>query len=325
MKLDAGYEGLIENIHGHSLAVEETREFSGWWTADTQNDPFLSSQLALSATRNIQVGTNIAVAFARSPFVVAQTAWNLAKLSQGRFQLGLGTQVKAHIEKRFSLHWPESPVQAMEEYLDLLRHLFSCFADGERPNFRGEFYQCTLGSPVFTPDTQGYGAPPVGIAAVGKAMSRLAGRKADLVFLHPFTHLKYLLEVSQPALNQGIQERDPGLPPLQVVGSVFIVPTDKKNAEVEEAKVRQRMAFYASTPSYRAVLACLGYEELHEELHALSRRGDWEKMAQSIPEDLFEACAVRGSRSEIPDIIRQRFAGIYDRVVMDATPWIAQA
>lgn len=228
MKLDAGYEGPLENIHEHARAVEATREFAGWWVADTQNDPFLSSQLAVTATQGIQIGTNIAVAFARSPFVVAQTAWNLAKLSKGRFHLGLGTQVKAHIEKRFSLHWPDSPVQAMEEYLDLLRHLFCCFDQGDRPNFRGQFYQCTLGSPVFTPDGQSFGAPPVGIAAVGKAMSRLAGRKADLVFLHPFTHLKYLREVSQPALNKGMDERDPSLSTLQVVGSVFSVPRSSR-------------------------------------------------------------------------------------------------
>lgn len=321
MLIDAGFEGTLTEIALATARVEEHGVFAGMWVSDTSNDPFLLSTLALTASRQLQVGTNVAVAFARSPFVVAQTAWNLAGVSEGRFMLGLGTQVKPHIERRFSQTWPDSPAGAMGEYLDLLRHLFQSFAQRTSPDYRGKHFRCTLGSPVFTPDNHQFGPPPIGISAVGQAMTRLAGRSADLVFLHPFTHLDYLRHVSLPALDEGKAKRSESLAALRVVGSAFTVPTDLPEVAAYEAKVRERIAFYASTPNYFGVLECLGLEALHQQLHGLSRQGRWAEMGQALPDALVDACVVRAPLKDLPGAVKERFAGIYDRVLIDATPW----
>jgi probable F420-dependent oxidoreductase len=323
MLIDAGFEGALAEVAHAAQKVEATGIFSGFWVSDTANDPFLLSAQALMATNSLMVGTNVAVAFARSPFVVAQTAWNLAGISRKRFMLGLGPQVKPHIEKRFSMPWPESPAGAMGEFLEVVRHLFDCFEQLKTPSFRGRHYRCTLGSPVFTPDHHEFGGPPVGISAVGQAMARLAGRSADLVFLHPFTHLDYLRHVSLPALEEGKARRASDLGPLQVAGSAFTVPTDLPNVAAYDTKVRERVAFYASTPNYFGVLECLGLEKLHQDLHALSRQGKWREMGAALPKSLLEACVVRAPLADLPHAVRERFQGIYDRVLIDATPWAA--
>ncbi len=321
MLIDGGFEGTLGQISTTAKEVEEHGVFAGLWVSDTSNDPFLLSTLALTGSSRLQVGTNVAVAFARSPFVVAQTAWNLAGVSGGRFMLGMGTQVKPHIEKRFSQVWPDSPAGAMGEYLDLLRHLFESFAQRRPPSYKGKHFRCTLGSPVFTPDPHEFGPPAIGISAAGQAMTRLAGRSADLVFLHPFTHLDYLRHVSLPALEEGKARRSEALGDLQVVGSAFTVPTDHPDVAAYEAKVRERIAFYASTPNYFGVLECLGLEALHGELHGLSRQGRWKEMGAALPDSLVDACVVRAPLRDLPDAVRARFDGIYDRALIYATPW----
>jgi probable F420-dependent oxidoreductase len=325
MLIDAGFEGPMTEVRRAAQRIEESGIFSGFWVSDTTNDPFLLCALAITATSRLFVGTNVAVAFGRSPFVVAQTSWNLTGLSHRRFLLGLGSQVKAHIEKRFSMPWPDSPAGAMGEYLELLRHLYDCFATGQAASYRGQHYRCTLGSPVFSPDRHEYGGPPVGISAVGQAMTRLAGRSADMVFLHPFTHLDYLRHVSLPALVEGKARRSSELGPVQVVGSAFTIALDQPGVADYEAKVRERIAFYASTPNYYGVLECLGFEKLHQDLHSLSRRGRWQEMAALLPETLIEACVVRAPLAELPQAVQQRYSGIYDRVLIDGTPWIVSA
>ena len=322
MLIDAGYEGDLLGAARAATAIDQRKLFSGFWVSDTTNDPFLLSSQALNASGRIEVGTNIAVAFARSPFAVAQTAWNLQGLSGGRFLLGLGPQVKPHIEKRFSMTWPDKPAKAMEEYLQLLRHLFATFGRGGVPNFRGESYRCTLGSPVFTPDRHEFGPPAIGISAVGRLMTRVAGRAADMIFLHPFTHLEYLKKVSLVAIAEGVKERPADLAPLKLVGSVFTVPTDHPKVELFERKVRERVAFYASTPNYQEVLDVLGMGALHSELHSLSRQGRWAEMGAALPEDLLERCVVRARRDDLPAAVRERFEGVYDRALIDATPWV---
>lgn len=322
MLIDAGYEGALGEISPTAKALDADSRFTGMWVSDTSNDPFLLSSLALQASGRLEVGTNIAVAFARSPFTVAQTAWNLQGLSQGRFLLGLGTQVKPHIERRFSMSWPDKPARAMEEYLHLLRHLFTVFAERGAPSFQGEYYRCTLGTPVFTPETHEFGPPPIGISAVGPQMTQVAARAADLIFLHPFTHLEYLREVTLPAIAEGSRQRADGLSELVLVGSVFTVPTDHPQRGLYEHKVRERIAFYASTPNYRGVLEILGLCELHSQLHTLSRKGQWAQMGAALPEDLIERCVVRAPLDELPAAVKARFGGIYHRALLDATPWV---
>lgn len=321
MQIDAGFESSLTSLQTTAQHIEATKAFTSVWVSDTANDPFLLAGLALEAT-TLHVGTNIVVAFARSPFVVAQTAWNLAGLFQGRFLLGLGPQIRPHIEKRFSMPWPEHPVEAMQDYLSLLRHLFHAFATGERPHFRSKSYTCTLGSPVFTPDHHNFGPPPLGIAAVGPYMTELAARAADLILLHPFTHLAYLQRVTLPAIEQGLLKRPKDLPALTRVGSCFIVPTDHPNADTIDREVRKRVAFYASTPNYVKVLDTLGLNTLHNELHQLSRQGQWQKMGQILPQELLDHVVVRAPIATLQHAVKERYSGIYDRVILDPTPWL---
>lgn len=317
MFIDAGYEGSLRGCSQHARTAEDDPRLSGFWLNDTTNDPFLLSTLAVEATKSVKVGTNIAVAFARSPYCLAQTAYNLSQLSGGRFVLGLGSQIKAHIEKRFSMQWPTRPVAALKEYVALLRHLFDCFERRERPSFRGDFFQCTLNSPVFTPDHHQFGGPPLGFSAVGPMVTKAAGEVADAVFLHPFTHPEFLQSKTWPALEAGLQRRDPGLPPLEVVGSCFCLNTEHRDYTQKRKEALGRLAFYASTPNYREVLACLGLESLHQELHQLSRQGRWDDMASALPADFVAACLVEGDAHSIVETLAGRFEGYYDRVVID--------
>lgn len=322
MIIDAGLEGGLTKIRELASRLDDHHWLRGAWVSDTANDPFLSAQIVLSQKLKEKVGTNVAVALARSPFCLAQTSYNLQQLAEGRFILGLGTQVKAHIERRFSMAWPSRPVAALKEYVALLRELYRCFSAEERPNFQGEFYQCTLATPVFTPEPHAFGPPPIGFSAVGPQMTRAAGQVADYVFLHPFTHPKYLQEITLPALAQGIRERSTELAPLQVVGLAFCLPSDLVGAEEYRVQVLSRLAFYASTPAYSTVLASLGLEDLHNELHRLSRHGEWAKMSAMLPSILIEACTVSAPLDQIPDALEKRFGAYYDRVVIDPTPFL---
>ncbi len=317
MILDAGFEGDLRLAPLWAKKCEESGLFGGFWVAETQNDPFLTSHLALAATEQLTVGTNIAVAFARSPFVLAQTAWNLAGLHQGRFRLGLGPQVKAHVERRFSSVWPEKPAQAMQEYLSVLRHLFDCFGSGDPPRIKGTYYSCTLSSPVFTPSPHGQSHPLLGLAAVGPLMTGVGGREADMLMLHPFTHRGYLEQVTQPGLARALPARDPKLARLELVGSAFVVATDTPQTPRFLAEVRGRLAFYASTPNYALVLELLGYGELHQRLRGMAKQGDWKAMGAAIPDELLQACTVLGPREELPALLRERFSDLYHRVVVD--------
>lgn len=319
MLIDAGFEGRLSEMTAWSKTVEKKDCFSAIWVPDTANDPFLLAASAIGSGVQLEVGTSIAVAFSRSPYCTAQTAYNLAQLSKGRFTLGLGTQVRAHIERRFNMPWPDKPVAAMDEYLSLLRHLFHCFQTRERPKFKGEYFSCTLSSPVFTPDHHTYPSPKLGISAVGEQMTKLAGRCADAVFLHPFTHLKYVEEVSLPALAEGKAKRDEGLGPLQVVGSGFCLAVDSPGYRKMKEKVLTRLAFYASTPNYKKVLASLGLEELHTELHQLSRQGEWKKMAEALPSELVAQCVVEAPQANLIPAVTERYGRVYDRFVMDPT------
>ena len=323
MKIDAGFEGQFSDIPDLAQRLEKNEAFHGVWVSDTTNDPFLLSCEFARQTERLTVGTNIAVAFARSPYSLAQTAYNLSQLSQGRFILGLGTQVRAHIRKRFSMEWPDKPVKALKEYIRLLRHLFASFQTRERPKFEGEYFQCTLNSPVFTPDHHEYPHPPIGMAAVGPSLTRAAGELAEVLFLHPFTHLKYIEKVSLPALAEGKKKRSNDLKKLSVVGSTFCLATDSDDYPMKRQEVLGRLAFYASTPNYRKVVESLGMEEdLHTQLHQLSRQGMWKEMAMALPPEFIDACVVQGPKEQLLDLISQRFSHCYDRVVVDPTPFL---
>lgn len=313
MQIDLAYTGPIGATE---QAAKETHRkgFNGFWTSETRHDPFLTLTLATRAVPQLEIGTGIAVALARSPYTVAQSAWDLATISRGRFRLGLGSQVKAHITRRFSMPW-HKPVPQMREFIQAVRAVWHSFQTGEPLQFEGEYYRHTLLIPNFNPGPRTGGDIPIGLAAVGPLMTRLAGEVADFVILHPFTNVEYLKSVTRPGLDRGLEKGGRDSKELEVVGSLFAFP-EGPDADKHEATVRQKVAFYGSTPAYRGVLDAVGAGELSEQLHRLSKQGEWKKMSELIDDDLLDQFRVRSSEDELFGKVRERFAGLYDRVVL---------
>lgn len=279
------------------------------WTAEASHDPFLPIALAAVRTERLELGTAIAVAFARSPTALASTAWDLAKLSGGRFVLGLGTQVRAHIERRFGMPWSGHPVPQLREYVAVLRAAWAAWQTGERPSFRGEHYQLTLMSPFFDPGPIDHPAIPVYLAGVGAGMTALAGEVADGLIVHPLHSRAYLSDVVIPAVAMGASRaaRDPSA--ITVAGSVIVVAGDD---EVEVA--RRAISFYASTPTYRPVLEHHGWGAVADELAAHARRGRWNEMAALVTDEMLETFAVVSSPADVRGALERHAEGLFDRV-----------
>ncbi len=293
-KFDATMRGVPIGRSAHWASSAEHTGFDGLVVTETNNDPFLPLALAATATRDIAVGTGIALAFPRSPMEVAYTAWNLQELSGGRFTLGLGTQVRAHVERRFGVPWTR-PAARMREYVLALRAIWSAWETGEPLCFEGDFSSHTLMPPAFRPRAQPHGAPPVWLAAVRERMIEVAGEVADGLLVHPLQSPRYLEEIVQPALARGAARagRDPSEIGLSVAQLVATTP-----AELEA--VRSRVAFYGSTPGYRHVLALHGLDDLFDELHGLSRTGGWDRMSALVDDDVLATFVAYG---ETPDAI----------------------
>jgi probable F420-dependent oxidoreductase len=294
----------------------EARGYAGVWSSEVDHDPFLPLLSAGQATERLQVGTAIAVAFARSPMTLATTAYDLQRYTRGRFVLGLGTQIKAHVERRFSMPW-SPPVARMREYVAALRAIWTAWEEGTPLRFQGEHYRHTLMTPMFAPTPHPWGPPPVYLAAVGPAMTRLAGEVADGLLAHGFTTERYLRERTVPALEEGLaaagRARDQvavTLPGLVVTGR-----TDAERADAAAA-VRATIAFYGSTPAYRPVLELHGWEDLATQLHSLSvgRREDkWTAMRDLVDDEVLETFAVVAAPEEVAARVRARFDGLVDR------------
>ncbi|MGY1706756.1 TIGR03617 family F420-dependent LLM class oxidoreductase [Geodermatophilus sp. SYSU D00697] len=322
MLLDATLTADLDDVP--ELARElERRGYGGVWTSETDHDPFLPLLLAGRATTALQVGTAIAVAFARSPMTVAGTAHDLQRATRGRFVLGLGTQVRAHVERRFSMPW-SAPVPRMREYVAALRAIWSAWQEGTRLHFRGEHYRHTLMTPVFSPEPHEWGGPPVYLAAVGPAMTRLAGEVADGLLAHAFTTARYLRERTLPALEEGLAAAGRSREQLTVCLPGFVVTgaTEAEQAAAADA-VRARIAFYGSTPAYRPVLELHGWGALADELHALSvgRREDrWTAMRDLVDDEVLGTFAVVAVPADVGREVRARFAGLVDRFSVPAEP-----
>ena len=294
----------------------EARGYAGIWASEVNHDPFLLLHSAATATERATIGTAIAVAFARSPMTLAVTAHDLQRLTHGRFVLGLGTQIKAHVERRFSMQW-HKPVAQMREYIAALRAIWSTWQDGVPLRFEGEYYRHTLMTPMFSPAAHEWGAPPVHLAAVGPAMTRLVGEVADGLLVHGFTTPRYLRERTLPALQEGLDRagRDRSAVTVSLPGLVVTGRTEEEMAEAALA-VKATIAFYGSTPAYRPVLELHGWEALGEELHALSvgRREDkWTAMRDLVDDEVLAAFAVVGAPDELDRLVRERFEGAVDR------------
>ena len=313
MKVDYYLEDSPLDVVAGRAAWAGKIGFDGMFTADTAHDPFLRVMAAASAAPDVEIGTSVAVAFARSPMVVAQTAWDLASFTGGRFLLGLGTQVKPHIERRFSMQWGR-PVERLAEFIGAMRTIWDSWQNGTRLRFRGDFYSFTLMMPFFDPGPIAHPHVPVHIAGVGPRMSRLAGRMCDGYHVHPFHTVRYLREVTLPAMSEGAQEAGRSLGDVEMVSSVLVV-TGRDEDQVEEARqeAKQQIAFYASTPSYRRVLETHDWD-FGPALGALARKGRWDEMAELIPDDMVAEVAVEAPVERLGSAIRARYEGVLDRV-----------
>jgi probable F420-dependent oxidoreductase len=309
---------------GHEAADAQRLQDEGFdplWIAETKSDPFLRTLLAAQGAQRSQIATGIAIAFARSPMTLAYTSYDLARFTQGRFVLGIGSQVKAHVELRFSMPWT-NPIQRMEEYVKALRAIWRCWHEGVPLAYNGEIYRHRLMTPMFTPERHQWGPPPVYLAAVGERMTEVAGEVGDGYLFHAFTTARYLQEVSLPALAAG-HARAGRSDPITVTGPA-LVATGRTVAEVEQAtrSTRERLAFYASTPAYRAVLDLHGWGHLQPELAAMAKRGEWQRMGRLVPDDLLHAMAVVGPSDRVAEELHRRWAGVADSITLYA-PYVA--
>lgn len=313
MQIDIAYTGVPKNVERRTQELFE-EGYRGLWTSETKHDPFLTLAMATRARPEMTIGTGVAIALARSPFTLAQSAWDLADLSGGRFMLGLGSQVKAHMTRRFSMPW-EKPVRQMREMVGALHAIWDSFETGDPLNFQGDYYRHSLLTANFNPGPISPGRPLVGLAAVGPQMTALAGEIADFVVLHPFTHAKFVRDATLSALRKGRAKSVPGSKPVEVVGSLFAY-FEGPRAEANEQTIRQKIAFYGSTPAYRPVLDSLGLGELSTELHRLSKVGRWTSMGSLIDDALMDQFRVRAPRDTLFKKVQERFDGLYDRVVL---------
>ncbi|HEY0606238.1 MAG TPA: TIGR03617 family F420-dependent LLM class oxidoreductase [Herpetosiphonaceae bacterium] len=316
MKLDVALavEGKhLPNIARLARAAEELG-FAGMWTSETKHDAFLPLALAAEHTQSIQLGTSVAIAFSRSPMVVAQTAWDLQDFSEGRLLLGLGTQVKAHIERRFSMPW-DAPVARMREYILALRGIWQAFQSNGPLNVRGEFYSHTLITPFFNPGPIGHPEIPIAIAGVNTGLARLAGEQCQGFHVHPFHTPQYVRDVVRPAIAEGAERSDRSIADVEMATSVFII-TGRDAAAIAEQRERMRaqIAFYASTPTYRVVLETHGWAEIGEQLSQLAKRQKWPEMTALISDEMLRALTVEAGPSEIGAAIRERYTGLIDRI-----------
>jgi probable F420-dependent oxidoreductase len=315
LKVDSAVSSQLAHVAPAARTFEQ-RGFDGCWTAEVAHDPFLPLVLAAEHTSTIELGTSIAVAFARNPMTVANIGWDLQDYSRGRLNLGLGSQVQAHIEKRFSMPWGR-PIARMREFVLALRAIWDCWHNGTRLRFEGDFYTHKLMTPMFVPEPHEYGMPRIFLAAVGEAMTELCGEVADGILAHAFTTKRYLQEVTIPALLRGMARAGRSRSDFQVSAPLFVVTghTEEELADRAEA-TRKQIAFYGSTPAYRKVLELHGWGDLHTELHRLSLAGDWDAMGRLIDDEMLHAAAVVAPVEELAARIRDRCDGVIDRVLV---------
>jgi probable F420-dependent oxidoreductase len=318
MRVDGGI-GANANLDGAAAtaAALERAGYAGAWTAETAHDPFLPLALAAGATETLELGTSIAVAFARSPMTLASTAWDLQAYSKGRFVLGLGSQIKPHITKRFSMPWSH-PAARMREFVLAMRAIWDTWLTGAPLAFRGEFYTHTLMTPFFMPDKNelaGFGPPKVFLAGVGPRMTEVAGEVCDGFICHGFTTERYLREVTLPALRRGREAAGKTMDGFEIVGPSFVVTgTDEQQMDAARAGTKQQIAFYGSTPAYREVLEIHGWGGLQDELNTLSKQGRWVDMGNLIDDEILNTFAVVGDPEQIAPELHRRYGDVVQRI-----------
>jgi probable F420-dependent oxidoreductase len=320
MKFDATLAPTpLKDVSAIARAAEEIG-FDALWTQETQHDPFLPCALIAEHTTRMKMGTAIAVSFARSPANLAYTAWDLAAQSGGRFILGLGTQVKAHIERRFGMPWPESVTGKLREQIQVLRAIWDCWQNDTKLNFRGEYYKITLMSPFFnpgplpplpSPDWVGGRIIPIYIAGVNTGLARLAGEMCEGFHAHPFHSIRYLEEVIVPGIEEGAARAGRKRQDVEVCVTAFVATTPQ-----EEAFARMQIAFYASTPSYRPVMGLHSWGGTAEKLSAHASRGEWSEMPMLITDEMLDDFCLMTTQESMATDLKKRYAGIADRLTL---------
>ncbi len=328
MKFDAALPPTgLKDVSAIAKAAEEIG-FDALWTQETQHDPFLPCALIAEHTTRLNFGTAIAVSFARSPANMAYTAWDLAAQSNGRFILGLGTQVKAHIERRFGQPWPESPVKKLREQIEVIRAFWDNWQNGTKLNYRGEYYKITLMSPFFNPGTlsltpnpspagRGESLIPIYIAGVNTGLAKLAGELCEGFHAHPFHSIRYMKEVMLPAIEEGAAKERRKRKDVAVSVTAFVATSSE-----EMNFARAQISFYASTPSYRPVMDLHGWSGVAETLSAHATKGEWAEMPMLITDEMLSEFCLVTEEDKLADELRKRYEGIADRLTL-YTPFVA--
>ncbi len=310
---------VLLGIGGIGAAARRIEQlgFDGIIESETAgHDPFFPILIAAEHTERVSLSTGVAIAFPRSPMVIAQMAWDLQRFSGGRFQLGLGTQVKGHNERRYGTPWTAPPGPRIREYILCLKAIFRTFQNSEEPSyFSGEHYQFTMLPPVFSPGRIEHPHVPIHLAAVNPYMSRLVGELCDGVFAHPICTARYMREVMLPAIEAGARKTGRQLSEIEVIGAPVIV-TGRNAAELEAEKqlLKRRVAFYASTRTYHPVFAVHGWHELGMQLHQLSLENRWQEMMQLVPDEMAEEFATIGTLDEIGPMLKERWGRILSTI-----------
>ena len=313
MKFDASL--LVHDLEQMPALARFADEagFDGIWTFETTHEPFLPLVLAAEHSSHVTLGTSIAVAFPRSPTILAQIAWDLARYSKGRFILGLGTQVKGHNERRFGVKW-EKPVEKMREVILAVRTIWDCWQNRTRLNFQGEFFKLTLMTPFFSPAPHEYHRVPVFVAGVNRRMCELAGELCDGLHAHPLHSARYLRERVLSNIEIGLVKSKRDRRSIEVSSSIFVIPTDDPTADKFEREVREQISFYASTPAYRPVFDLEGWGDVADSLKAMAARGKWAEMPEMITDEMLDRFALRGAWAELPEKVLRKYDGLLDRV-----------
>jgi len=288
--------------------------YDGAFSFEAKHDPFLPLVLAAESTRTLSLGTAIAIAFARTPMTLANAAYGLQSISGGRFILGLGSQVRPHIQNRFSMPWSR-PARRMREIVLAIKAIFARWEGQAELDFEGEFYRHTLMIPAFDPGPNPYGPPPIYTAGVGPLMTEVAAEVADGFFGHPFNTRTSLLANVMPAIERGLAKSGRRREDIEMIFATLVVTADRED-EFERVKeaARKQLAFYGSTPAYRPTLDAHGWGDLHVELNRMSKQNRWDEMTDLIEDEVLETIAVVGERHEIADKLRARLDGIADGV-----------
>jgi probable F420-dependent oxidoreductase len=301
---------------GRLASAADAFGYDGFWTTETQSDPFLACGVAAQAAQRVEIGTGIAVAFGRNPLTVALQANDVQLLSGGRFLLGLGSQVKPHIERRYSMQWSH-PAPRMREFILAIRAIWKAWETGEKLDFRGDFYTHTLMTPFFNPGPNPRGNPKVVLAAVGPKMTEVAGEVADGVFCHSFGTERYLREMTLPALRRGAKKAGRSLDGFELLAPGFVIARDSEEERAAGVEfVRSQIGFYGSTPAYRPVLELHGWGPLQEELNTLTKQGAWDRLGSVISDEMVDAFAVVGTPEEAAAEVLRRYGDVATRITL---------